>query len=279
MDYPEFFVMHGLFDFINGNFVFANRNDRNEVALSLYQERCYEMFYEYTQSICPVALARDFALGDVYMNAKLGRAKGQIGAHHVLVIADSRPADRAQLYGVDSMFSIGKMLDDYVCIAFDNESDRNEMALALYQEAEWLLAMHMEHYPEDYSDFCVAAEMAYGNIGDFVATFVDGERDQVKAPKGLKMMPTIDYQDLREALIEEYGELFCGANVLDIMFGEFYQNDCAKEYNIWGGEYPVIDYEGCYGDANDSYRRFLIDEYLMRIVPRGVEYIMINICW
>lgn len=279
MDYPEFFVMHGLFDFINGNFVFANRDDRNEVTLSLHQERCYEMFYEYTQSIRPAILAWDCAFDNMYMDTIQGRAKSQIGTHRVLVIADSRPADHAQLYGVDSMFSIGKMLDDYACIAFDNESDRNEMALALYQEAEWLLAMHMEHYPEDYSDFCVATEMAYGYVGDFVATFIDGKRDRVKAPKGLKMMPTIDYQDLREALIEEYGELFCGANILDIMFGEWYQNDCAKKYNIWGGEYPVIDYEDCYGDANDSYRRFLIDEYLMRIVPEGVKYIMINICW
>lgn len=278
----EFFVMHGLWCGADA-FVFKSRSDRNEMALSMFQELSYEMFYEYLQNGSRNPDREWNCATDNLMIKMLfrSRAGGSIGCARVIVMAEDHPSEGMKLYGLNSCQAIAGCMSygENQTFAFDNESDRNEMALSLFQENEYVYAQHMVHSPEDYGERCVAGDLASEDLECFVANYVDGERDPTKAPKGLRMMPTIDYQDLREALIEEYGELFRGANILDIMFSEFYQNDCAKEYYIWGGEYPVIDYEGCYGDVNDSYRRFLIDEYLMRIVPEGVEYIMINICW
>ena len=45
----EFFVMHGLWCDADA-FVFKSRSDRNEMALSMFQELSYEMFYDYLQN-------------------------------------------------------------------------------------------------------------------------------------------------------------------------------------------------------------------------------------
>ena len=285
MTNTEFFVMHGLWCGTEA-FVFENRNDRNEMALSLFQELSYEMFYAYLQNDPRRRPDREWnCVSDNFMTSVKFRsqASGNIGCDMVIVMAENHPSKGMKLYGLNSYQTVaGEMsFGENQNFAFDNESDRNEMALSLFQEKEYVFAQHMAHYPEDYGECCAAGDLASCDLVCFTADYVDGCVDTIDPGRGLIYMePVIAYQDLEEALNEEYGEGFIrySESVLDILFGSDYQNDCYIGYSFGYGDNPYIDYEGIVED-NDSYRAFLIDEYLRRVMPIGCKTVLIKICW
>lgn len=280
----EFFVMHGLWCDADA-FVFKSRSDRNEMALSMFQELSYEMFYDYLQNGSRNPNREWNCAADNLITKTLfrSRASGSIGCDRVIVMAENHPSEGMRLYGLNSYQIIvgGMSYGENQTFAFDNESDRNEMALSLFQENEYVYAQHMAHYPEDYGKCCAASSLASEDLEYFVADYVDGCTSTVNSGRELAYMePVIDYRDLEKALSEEYGEGFIrrGESVLDILFGSDYQNDCYIKYCFGCGDNPYIDYEGIV-EENDSYRAFLIDEYLREIMPADCDCVLIKICW
>lgn len=280
----EFFVMHGLWCG-NEAFVFKSRNDRNEMALSMFQELSYEMFYDYLQNGRRNPDREWDCAMDNFMTKMLfrSRAGGSIGCARVIVMAENHPSEGMKLYGLNSCQVIAGYMSygENQTFAFDNESDRNEMALSLFQENEYVYAQHMAHYPEDYGECCVAGDLASEDLECFVANYVDGCASTINSSRELVYMePVIDYRDLEKALKEEYGEGFVrhGESILGILFGSDYQNDCYIRYCFGCGDNPYIDYEGIV-EENNSYRAFLIDEYLKEIMPADCEHVLIGICW
>lgn len=287
MTNTEFFIMHGLCDGGEGNYVFKNRSERDEMALSLYQERLYNLFANYVQNDpgrkanLEMGCFRDKMMVTGRFH---GQASAFIGTNRQIVMVDEEAPliDGMAMYCVTASFEVGDMRPEQFIYVFNDESDRNEMALSLYQEAEYLYATHMEHYPGDYGVFYLGENETLANdcVIDYVAKYVDGEEDTIPAPNCLiSIRPVIDYQDLAEALKKEYGnDFFRDTHILDLMFPYVYHNDCYLRYFFRGGEYPYI--ATCEEDeVNESYRRFLIDEYLMRILPADCSTVLISICW
>ena len=119
--------------------VFDNESDRNEMALSCFQEEMY----------CMWALSQQYNLP--YEVDLAQEASAAIFTTDVLVSDD--------VYGNKGYCVEAYYGNHVVTLCFANEADRNEMFMALYQEREYEVTMFYSHFQP---------EVGRGEIWDMV---------------------------------------------------------------------------------------------------------------
>lgn len=83
---------------------------------------------------------------------------------------------------------------------------------------------------------------------------------------------TVNIYDLQEALVLQYGEDFDGLELRNIMFGDFYSNDCYKKF--------YFDEDILYSpeEYDDGSILCSIITFLKDIFPDR-KYILVDITW
>ena len=116
--------------------IFENESDRNEMALSLYQEHVYQLWNR-----C-INWYEDPILTNIEEDASMYVMTGNI------LLTDGEYND--YIYGLEVYYGESAPA---LTLGFANEADRNEMYLSLWEEKEYEFWMRHQHYAPSWSIF------------------------------------------------------------------------------------------------------------------------------